>query len=253
MPSSHIAKRPYGGVHSQTQSTITSFFSSTPASSSPSSTGSSSSPLSPLLPATVQANLISVGMRVRKSVPEGYKTGGYSAFALFSDCHAPAQQTKTRSPPSRSTHARSELMPFCGILKVGGMAQQVVDDSVPEENDLPFLSSQGSTISDVSVASAPAGKRRFDDSDEEDEEVDVLQEAKIWQDDEVSPRSRPRARLGLGDRRLAVPTSRKKPVGRKGMSGAGGQENMVMDIDFEEADFLDFESWKGDEVDMSEV
>lgn len=266
MPSStsHTAKRPYAGVHSQNQASITSYFPSQQSSLS-SSSNATASPLSPPLPATVQANLLSVGMRVRKSVPEGYKTGSYSAFALFHDNtqaqhkatqqQPPPQQSQQQAGQWRSTGSRRELTPFCGLLKVGGLAQQVVNEQVPEEDDLPFLSSQGSTISDVSVASAP-GKRRFDDSDEE-EEADsgrnMRQQGSLQDEESISPRSKPMARLGLGGRPMAVPLSRRRTGLKKVVAAGLGQENTGMDLDFDEAEFLDYGIWEKGEVDMRDV
>jgi hypothetical protein len=219
-------------------------------------------------------------MRVRKSVPEGYKTGAYSAFALFSDSdpvksHPQAQPTSAlqqsrANAVSTYSYGRKELAPFCGIMKVGGLAQQ----DVPDEEDVPFLSSQGSTNSDVSVFSIAmgAGKRRFDDDEglEEDRDAEVLDAShfggsNIWLDAEVSPRSKlasrfgPGARSGLGSRPMAVPRSRRKggeilPSGGgsiKVFGSAAGQENFM--VDFEDAEFLDYATLEGREVQMSDA
>ena len=64
----HARKRQYQ-IHSFFQRNA-----STIASSGSSSPSHSISPLLPPLPAETQSSLLSVGMRVRKSVPEGYKT-----------------------------------------------------------------------------------------------------------------------------------------------------------------------------------
>lgn len=218
-------------------------------------------------------------MRVRKSVPEGYKTGNYSAFTLFSESathlmpSTAGHQISYARSQSRNTYARKELTPFCGILKVGGLSQQPAGrdyeefDEIPEDDeyDVPFLSSQGSTISDVSVASemASAHKRRIDEDDgDEIDAVDIQHYENIWRDEQVSPRSRP-VDLGMGldisSRSMAVPKSRRKPYGSRMVGGIGklmdvgmgGQEN-VMSMDFEEADFLDYRAWTED-VGMSDV
>jgi hypothetical protein len=175
----------------------------------------------------VQANLLSVGMRVRKSVPEGYKTGSYSAFTLFSDT-PPVQEVK--SPQRVGTRPRArELTPFCGILKVGGMAQQqwgIYDsgnrvlegeEDADDEDDLPVLS-QGSTVSNSSTASVGGGanKRRFDLDDEGEDEGKAV--------------------YGLGGRAIAVPRRMKKVQEKVRVVG---QEN-VGDVDFEDAEFLDY-------------
>jgi hypothetical protein len=180
-------------------------------------------------------------MRVRKSVPEGYKTGSYSAFSLFSDPTPirPPQEQKIKKTGPRP-RAR-ELAPFCGIMKVGGLAQQqwevcdLESDSAIEEeeeyDELPALS-QGSTNSDVSVASRGGSKRRFD-LDEEDEiggERDIISTS--------------------GRRIIAVPR-RKGAAKLEGSVDVVGQENLDADVDFGEADFLDYELV--DEVEMSGV
>ena len=249
----HQAKRPYNG----SQPAITSYFSSNGTyTSAPSHV--SEPRYQP--PATIQANLLSVGMRVRKSVPEGYKTGSsYSSFALFSDPSTNTPHSQTSSPSiKKGTRPRArELTPFCGILKVGGMAQQawgvynpsphaqefeesqvLVED---DDDDCPALS-QGSTISSSSIDTPvenypifgqlnPGNKRRFS---EEDEEVMMHHP-------------------GFGDRIIAKP--RRKRNDSNGKFGTGhisafglGQENKG---DFEEAEFLDYGLAR--EVEMSDV
>jgi hypothetical protein len=251
----HQAKRPYTG----SQPHITSYF--------PSSTQDqytiTASPTTytsniPLLPPNVQSNLLQVGMRIRKSVPEGYKTGSpYSGFSLFSDSTSPSQnqmapsvqsQEKPR-PKTRPRAGARELTPFCGLLKVGGISQQQwgiytpshnngrdpyaaeegfadgEDGEMEDEGGLPWLSSQGSTISSSSdVVRTPSGgnKRRFF----EDEETDAGNSGQIQG-------------TALEERVLAVPRRRKWA----GKVVAGGQENVGIvgeDVDFEEAGFLDY-------------
>jgi hypothetical protein len=170
-------------------------------------------------------------MRVRKSVPEGYKTGTYSAFALFQDA-APVIQDKMSVEKRLGTRPRArELTPFCGILKVGGMAQQQWgiydngqpdgDDDADDEDEMPVLS-QGSTVSNASTASftisGGANKRRFEmeDDEAEDEGTTVL---------------------GLSGRAIAVPRRMKKTVEKA--VRVLGQEN-IGDVDFEDAEFLDY-------------
>ncbi|PSS12525.1 hypothetical protein M430DRAFT_36628 [Amorphotheca resinae ATCC 22711] len=234
MAPAHQAKRPYAG----SQPPITSYFTQSPSTTSPRTTYSvsqlphdSTSELRPSLPPSIQANLLSVGMRVRKSVPEGYKTGSYSAFTLFSD----PTPTPERNPVKKITPRprTRELAPFCGIMKVGGLAQQqsgaydegdssAIDLDYDDEDEVPPLS-QGSTNSDVSVDAPVVNKRRFD-LDEEEEQVDDVRDAVTV----------------LGQRVMAVPR-------RRGASkfGAGlaivGQENSDADMDFEEATFLDYD------------
>jgi hypothetical protein len=185
-------------------------------------------------------------MRVRKSVPEGYKTGSYSAFTLFQDTPSPpVEEVKSATKVVARPRAR-ELTPFCGILKVGGMAQQqwgiynsVGNGSLGQEEDaddgdedeMPMLS-QGSTVSNASTASfGGPNKRRFDleDDKEHEEEVKVL---------------------GLGERAIAVPRRMKKSVQK--VVRVVGQENLG-DVDFEDAEFLDYGLVGGGDEEMGGV
>ncbi|PTU22957.1 hypothetical protein P175DRAFT_0405457, partial [Aspergillus ochraceoroseus IBT 24754] len=109
------------------QPPITTFFSTT----SDPNTSSSASHLSythysaathsptPVVPAKVQASLLSVGMRVRKSVAEGYKTQPTKTIEDLPITHGARtlQATPTTTPSYRNPH--SELAPFCGISKSG--------------------------------------------------------------------------------------------------------------------------------------
>ncbi|KAI1183221.1 ribonucleotide reductase inhibitor-domain-containing protein [Nemania serpens] len=130
-------KRQFAGAASDpAQRQITSFFTSAAPNHSYNISQTSSftpqSPDSPLtqpnIPASVQANLLSVGMRIRKSVPEGYKTGGdYNAFALWDESDTtPATGIMGEGQRSRANAFSSprELLPFCGIHKVGGLDTQ---------------------------------------------------------------------------------------------------------------------------------
>ncbi|KAF2261822.1 hypothetical protein CC78DRAFT_583340 [Lojkania enalia] len=91
----------------------------------------------PALPATVQADLLSVGMRVRKSVPEGYKTHKTSSLPTIQTTLSKTPNTicsandaySVKPPrdaiPEVLQHQR-ELLPFCGLHKIGGYAEQPV-------------------------------------------------------------------------------------------------------------------------------
>ena len=208
-------------------------------------------------------------------MPEGYKTGSpYSGFSLFSENSTPVSGPSSLPSPSSNQVAQGsqqekprvrtrpragarELTPFCGLLKVGGMAQQQWgiytpsnsssnardpyaseeafadgEDGEMEDEGLPWLVSQGSTVSSCSdVVATPGGnKRRF--FEDEGEEVGVERA------------------VALGERVLAVPR-RKKWVGSGKGVNSGGQENVGIvgeDVDFEEAEFLDYRLV--DEVEM---
>ncbi|OBT67788.1 hypothetical protein VE03_03472 [Pseudogymnoascus sp. 23342-1-I1] len=261
MPTStHQAKRPYAGTHSQHhQSSITSYFPS-PSGGVPSQPTIRNTSSPPVLPATVQSSLLNVGMRVRKSVPEGYKTGSYSSFALFSDQAPPPskpqqqlQQQQKRRVKQVQGGAVRELAPFCGIMKVGGLAVQAPqtvdeeymddDDEVLDEDDVPGMSSQGSTLSAYSTAATH--KRRLSASSSASEDDEGAQYS--WADIEISPKTQApqpgQAWGGAGNRAMALPRRMKKAG-----AGVAGQENGVAGVDFEEAGFLDYAALG--EVDM---
>ncbi|GAP86601.1 putative ribonucleotide reductase inhibitor [Rosellinia necatrix] len=93
----------------------------------------------PEIPASVQANLLSVGMRVRKSVPEGYKTGSYGVFALWDEGDADVSAKMGEGQRSRANafSAPRELLPFCGIHRVGGLdTQPDTDRRYPLPNNM---------------------------------------------------------------------------------------------------------------------
>lgn len=181
-------------------------------------------------------------MRVRKSVPEGYKTGSYSSFKLWTDAadtHTPVVRTTTANNPNihsrRSAAAQRELLPFCGINKVGGLASQPAhssdddyDDDVPGLDDMPGLSSSQESV-DSTPSDGQSKKRLFVDGEESDEPVQMWANHTAWLEGEISPRSL--APSGWANARpLAVPRkTRRKPVFE--------QENLDVD-DFEDADFL---------------
>ncbi|KAK9420943.1 putative Ribonucleotide reductase inhibitor-domain-containing protein [Seiridium unicorne] len=270
-------KRQFAGAASDpAQRRITSFFAS-------SGSLTSSAPADETVPrcfaaadSSTQANLLSVGMRVRKAVPEGYKTAGYNAFSLWDENKKDSAPTSTTYDAgiSRGTAVSTakELLPFCGIHRVGGFdtqASSAADDfafSLPS-TDIPLglLDPEimdevpGLTLSQESVeyidstgpdvTGARTRKRFFADEEMEPETPDRLN-VMGWQDIEVSPRSLAPIHIGNG-RRMAVP--RKGGLrGKLGIVGVNpiGQENaMVADNDFEEASFLD----QSHEVDMDDV
>ncbi|RAR11860.1 ribonucleotide reductase inhibitor [Stemphylium lycopersici] len=155
--------------------------------------------LAPDVPGQVQADLLSVGMRVRKSVPEGYKTLKMSS-TLPSNHMARATRPSLEVKPQREAvpddyqHQR-ELLPFCGLDKIGGFATQpttnphlygaaaatAVDGPRPtndfplaaEDFRQPFFSSHSSTDSGYhsttsffSQHPSNPSKRRWHDEDE---------------------------------------------------------------------------------------
>lgn len=266
-PHPHAAKKQYHGspALANSQSPITAFFHPspllTPQSSSPSphfhnaacptSTKLQiSTPTQPSLPASVQSNLLSVGMRVRKSVPEGYKTGDYSAFTLFSEHSTPPltpDRSFAQSPSIRQHCAPKELAPFCGIMKTGGFGIQ--EFSPPAEHEVPSLSSQGSTISDVSMdgvdSAPPTGNKRrlLEDDDADEHHTGFLSTGRAPRfrsclEDDISPLTIVPKESWQAGRAMMVPKSRRRGLGLVSKKEVGGQENVT--DEFGEAEFLDY-------------
>ncbi|KAH7126257.1 ribonucleotide reductase inhibitor-domain-containing protein [Dactylonectria estremocensis] len=225
-------KRQFAGASADpAQRQITSFFNTKSTSDSPTTTDAIRTPE---LPSSIQANLLSVGMRVRKSVPEGYKTVGPSAFKLWTD-NAPLPTPSTARAPIRASSR--ELLPFCGINRVGGLDTQPEFENdvfeVPDLDAIPELSMSQESNESVDSSPESSRKRIFDDR----EDVDVRREASPGT---LTPGGHGNARI------LAVPRSRTKPaVPFKGF----GQENMAADDDFDDAEFLVFDAEK--EMDMT--
>jgi len=248
-------KRPFAGAASDpSQRQITSFF-STRSSATASAAPETTAIRSPPLPASVESNLLSVGMRVRKSVPEGYKVGGTSAFKLWTD-NTPLPTSSRSAAPSSSAAYRAvsrELLPFCGINKVGGLDVQpeVVrpdDDDVLALDDIPGLT-MSQESNDSTADSANARKRFF--IDEADDAVDPVETSMAGGDGDGEISSRTLAPGGFGNARImAIPRSRAaKKTGGVPLKETTDQENMAIDGDFEEAEFLVY--GEGREMDMT--
>ena len=141
--------------------------------------------MSPPLPAETQSSLLSVGMRVRKSVPEGYKTHKTMSTEEFPlPSTAPVSAAPAR--PAYTTTNSRELAPFCGLHKVGGLSEQASFVTPPSsappafptsrdpDSTMPGLSmsqstltsTQGSTISNA--ASENSNKRSYEEDIEDD-------------------------------------------------------------------------------------
>jgi hypothetical protein len=108
----------------------------------------------PPVPERYQADLLSVGMRVRKSVPEGYKTHKTATLPSIQTTLSKGGPVATLNgdaysvkPPREAVpdvlqHQR-ELLPFCGLLKIGGFAEQPVTNvhlysGVDDRGDKPI-------------------------------------------------------------------------------------------------------------------
>ena len=282
MPSSpsHRAKRPY-------QPSITKFFSP----SSPTDT-IGQTPASPLLishtqwpaprplaplPAQVQSSLMNVGMRIRKAVPEGYKT--HSSDSI----HKPLLSSKqsTKNTPSTYAARQRELVPFCAINNIGNLETEnqvssvsLRDEDLPDllfpgddDFDTPFSSQESRTsttnaLRDMKMTTLTTDikggrKRTWEDPEEGDHRHDdlgfkpgdfsgqLLSSNPINQSSAVSIRLRP----------LAQPRSKRKAAAVMWQGAAEGQKAAAKSAgesraeNFEEEDVFQ-ESWLGEEMEF---
>ncbi|GAD94337.1 conserved hypothetical protein [Paecilomyces variotii No. 5] len=214
---------------------------------------------SPALPHKVQSSLLTVGMRVRKSVPEGYKTEvpKPSVYALA----AAKDSTSGGYVASRTSYA--ELAPFCGIHKIGNLAVQTFpapaagfgaasEQVSTDEGDAFSLpsSSQDSVASSIIPPPNPH-KRTYDEDFEEDDGDDLEMNASgIWNDPLASSRfntystspSLPRRTIlspNLGQQRRQFPGISKSSWGQENCDPFSASTTGGMDVDdFEEPAFL---------------
>ncbi|MCJ1231641.1 hypothetical protein MMC12_008320 [Toensbergia leucococca] len=223
-------------------------------------------PSIPLIPGVVQSSLLNVGMRVRKSVPEGYKTKTRRVPDPLTDLG------ENTLPMNQRVHRKAgvgftELTPYCGILDVGGHAPLAVlenEDIPPFHVNGENCSSQKFTLSPTSTSLTPstlsdaplkAGttKRSREESDEE-----ITLSGICCHDDlncrAFSPPHHPTTlfRMSILDtmRPKVQPKSRKPspPVSSPSMHA---QEIEMKDVgDFEEADFFRPDEWEDREGKM---
>ncbi|KAI7975421.1 hypothetical protein EIK77_006377 [Talaromyces pinophilus] len=137
----------------------------------------------PALPNDILSSLLGVGARVRKSVPEGYKTEQKKLTAY-------TIPVKTNST-TMTTTVYSELQPFCGIHKVGNLAVQTFprpdEDYRSEEmmsvDELENISMPSSSQeSNASFSSANNKRTLVPDIEEEDGDDSGYMHQGIWQD-----------------------------------------------------------------------
>ncbi|KAL6705590.1 hypothetical protein ACN47E_006537 [Coniothyrium glycines] len=234
--------------------------------------------LAPVLPGHVQADLLNVGMRVRKSVPEGYKTHKMAALPCITTTASNSPTLDVKPPqdhvPLDFAHQR-ELLPFCGLHKVAGYAEQPttnlhlyggVDTHGQRTTNMfplpaaafsqPF-SSQGSTDSGYSSASQrPANSMKRSWSDDEEAPLNTnfffaiptkgisvdIDEVPISPLSETPPRS---INMLPQVRHFAQPKSRRRATADEDMDMDFGNSTQLeaslsagSGSDFEEADFL---------------
>ncbi|KAL1963646.1 hypothetical protein VTN77DRAFT_7967 [Rasamsonia byssochlamydoides] len=230
----------------------------------------------PVLPAKVQASLLTVGMRIRKSVPEGYKTEQKKLTE-----YTVSNAVNSETPGAVYTQTRTcyaELEPFCGIHKIGNFAVQTFPRPAEEYRDRRMQMSHDSDMSSVpsstqeshasSVFSANSNKRSYDsDVEDVDENGDnrltteihssafcrgSLTAGGIWQDPlrlnpvtETSPTAPSRSqrtilspKLGQQRRQFSSFQSHlKRSPGQENKDPVSVRNDVDMD-DFEEASFL---------------
>ncbi|KAJ5578696.1 uncharacterized protein N7459_007660 [Penicillium hispanicum] len=181
----------------------------------------------PVVPAKVQASLLSVGMRVRKSVADGYKTRMAMKDEKHSHTVVATDTSVVRAYPGTTGH--TELAPFSGIPRTAYDQPFSTSYLATDDGDFYSLppSSQESTTSTDSFSNvAKSHKRRLD------------MESYIFADDD------------LLDHDIASNTWKEAPLGRTILSPSLGQQrrrvlalqqkpSSTMDLDdFEEASFL---------------
>lgn len=195
----------------------------------------------PAVPAKVQSSLLNVGMRVRKSVADGYKT-----LAVKPDekpTYRPEQQQKpARQYPGTST---SELAPFCGSSKMGHFAVQPLahpssamdyrhNELVTDEGDAFSLPSSSQESTESLEIPLNGQKRSYDSDDEMDDFTDENDQPGGFYTGGVLPAT------SLHGRTILAPTlgqQRRRFISMKNQKAAG---HMDVDAgnDFEEASFL---------------
>ncbi|KAL1894598.1 hypothetical protein Cpir12675_003585 [Ceratocystis pirilliformis] len=166
-----------GAARDPSQQEITSFFSTTGRVQSPSADTANTpavsshqargrgSGIGPKLPESVQASLLSVGMRIRKSVPEGYKTtdSRYKPWALpqmnnqgskadgsfAGKCADVNDEYKNGTNLCTTQPPHTGLIPYCGVNKIGNLSTQPVSSQgrkPDKSDDIPSLSCSQETI-----------------------------------------------------------------------------------------------------------
>jgi hypothetical protein len=168
------------------QASITNFFDSHSADDASTaghaSNSSSSSSIFPALPPSTQSSLLTVGCRIRKSIPEGYKThatasGGFTPRPFMTSRLSPATLAAITAPAKYS-----ELTPYAvsaqsSIHDIGGLpATQPLATATFCGISLHHMPSTSSLAhsSPSSSQSPNKNKRAFDDSsDGEDDDVDA--------------------------------------------------------------------------------
>lgn len=212
------------------QPPITTYFNSTPSETQSSEPGSVSHnhysaatfSATPVVPAKVQSSLLSVGMRVRKSIADGYKT----QLALKSEKVIPPT-TVSNTPTVASTYSRgssyAELSPFSGISKSSFDPHDNPDQVITDDGDAYSLppSSQDSVLTTTSTGQ----KRAL--------EGDIFVHEDVLDDDmqRVLPQN------SHVERHILSPSLGQQRRRMLALQGPAVSSTMALD-DFEEATFL---------------
>jgi hypothetical protein len=242
----HVRKRQF---QPSSQPSIKSFFTSSGTNSVPSSAPPATlsgniddyaKPLKPTVPDHVQSLLINVGMRVRKSVPEGYKTHKSLSVTPTSYMHPSSLPSHSDAPSSSAPELYSkpsELAPFCGLHKIGGMSSQ--------PSSTPGLSySQSSIASSISTPQTPQiNTRKRNYAEDMDAELDTFFDDNQAQhdsmlDDTVSPKPKyPLSHSSMPD--LSAKTSIVSPQSRpKARMKMRSPHKLLKDFEDEDVGFL---------------
>ena len=205
----------------------------------------------PTQPPSIQASLLHVGLRVRKSVPEGYKTHKTLGLDAYDDENTDTLRTDVETAPSASAPELSggsrELEPYCGIHRVGGYGMQSSSQlSVPS---LVFSSQESRTSTGSASSVGERGRNEKKREREGDYDDDLLDEALGVEEKDEDFDENP-VRLSFAKERQKMPLNRgrspfgaglrgRQQVARKptDVVGLGGEGPMLVD-DFPEADFL---------------
>lgn len=220
------------------QAAITSFFHADSSDAEASQPGQNHDreALSPALPHNVQSSLLNVGMRVRKSVPEGYKN------------KAVVEEIVPIASSRRVTRGRwTELQSFCGIHKTGGLESQLIGYHPADEGGVAPVGAQDIFPSSVFSSQDMLGSQQSYDGDglralqsvnfgssnkralvDEDEEEDGLDDDTLLDDMDTS----------VTQRVFAQPKGRGRLKENHRMSAIGGFNSVDDGFDFGEADFL---------------
>ena len=124
------------------------------------------------LPEQIQADLLKVGMRVRKAVPEGYKTHKFTPRPFFNmNRLSPETQAAVSGSPPQTN---AELDPYYagGLHNVGGLAMQPLATATFCGISLSTLAKYESSYNDQKMWTYSTSHKRGIELDEDSDEQD---------------------------------------------------------------------------------